>query len=207
MSANLMSLARSGGKFLKLFGDRKMMKSLPYDAEVEWIDFNGGAGVDTGIVPTLTTITNINCCYNDNGDAKSTIFAADNLGYVLRRDAKNVLAYSGGGWWNTADVDFAVFANYSIRPDGAYKDGLKIIDRALSEDQTQSLTIGIRRSQPSQVGGLRVKAFSMSDNDETLRDYTPVRVGSVGYFYDKVSNQLFGNSFAGDLVIGPDKII
>ena len=24
MSANLMSLARSGGKFLKLFGDRKM---------------------------------------------------------------------------------------------------------------------------------------------------------------------------------------
>ena len=29
MSANLMSLARSGGKFLKLFGDRKMMKTVP----------------------------------------------------------------------------------------------------------------------------------------------------------------------------------
>ena len=29
MSANLMSLARSGGKFLKLFGDRKMMKTTP----------------------------------------------------------------------------------------------------------------------------------------------------------------------------------
>ena len=28
MSANLMSLARSGGKFLKLFGDRKMMKTM-----------------------------------------------------------------------------------------------------------------------------------------------------------------------------------
>ena len=40
MSANLMSLARSGGKFLKLFGDRKMMKPLPYDAEVEWIVIN-----------------------------------------------------------------------------------------------------------------------------------------------------------------------
>ena len=37
MSANLMSLARSGGKFLKLFGDRKMVKQLPYDEEVEWI--------------------------------------------------------------------------------------------------------------------------------------------------------------------------
>ena len=29
MSANLMSLVRSGGKFLKLFGDRKMMKTMP----------------------------------------------------------------------------------------------------------------------------------------------------------------------------------
>ena len=29
MSANLMSLAQSGGKFLKLFGDRKMMKTIP----------------------------------------------------------------------------------------------------------------------------------------------------------------------------------
>ena len=178
---------------------------LPYDAEVEWIDFNGGAGVDTGIVPTLTTITNINCCYNDNGGVLSTIFAADNIGYVLRRNAKNELQYSGGEWWYYADVDFTEFANYSIRPDGAYKDGLNIIRRALSKNQTQSLTIGIRRSQPSQVGGLRVKALSMSDNNETLRDYTPVRVGSVGYFYDKVSKQLFGNSFAGELVIGPDK--
>ena len=45
MSANLMSLARSGGKFLKLYGDRKMMKPLPYDAEVEWLVFND-ANVD-----------------------------------------------------------------------------------------------------------------------------------------------------------------
>ena len=29
MSANLMSLASSGGKFLKLFGDRKMVKTMP----------------------------------------------------------------------------------------------------------------------------------------------------------------------------------
>ena len=180
-------------------------KRLPYDAEVEWIDFNGGAGVDTGIVPTLTTITNINCCYNDNSDAASTMFAADNLGYVLRRKAKNLLEYSGGEWWRNTNVDFSVFANYSIRQDGVYKDGLNIIKEALSKDQTQSLTIGFRRSQPSQVGGLRVKAFSMSDNNETLIDYTLVRVGSVGYFYDKVSKQLFGNSFSGAFVIGPDK--
>ena len=178
---------------------------LPYDSEVEWIDFNGGAGVDTGIVPTLTTITSINCCFTDDSGVVSTIFAADDLGYVLRRNAKNEISYSGGMWWLKANVDFDVFANYSIRQDGLYKDGLIILKKALDKEQTQSLTIGLRRSQPSQIGGLRVKAFSMIDNNETLRDYTPVRVGSVGCFYDKVSKQLSGNSFAGALVIGTDK--
>ena len=47
MSANLMSLAQSGGKFLKLFGDRKMMKQLPYDAEVECLESSGTQWIDT----------------------------------------------------------------------------------------------------------------------------------------------------------------
>ena len=51
MSANLMSLARSGGKFLKLFGDRKMMKPLPYDAEVEYLESTGTQYVETGVIP------------------------------------------------------------------------------------------------------------------------------------------------------------
>ena len=51
MSANLMSLARSGGKFLKLFGDRKMMRQLPYDAEVEWLKSTGKQWIDTGVEP------------------------------------------------------------------------------------------------------------------------------------------------------------
>jgi hypothetical protein len=41
------------------------------------------------------------------------------------------------------------------------------------------------------------------------RDYIPVRVGSgagaVGYLFDRVSGQLFGNAGTGDFTIGPDK--
>ena len=41
------------------------------------------------------------------------------------------------------------------------------------------------------------------------RDFIPVRVGSganaVGYMYDRVSGQLFGNAGTGAFVIGPDK--
>ena len=49
MSANLMSLARSGGKFLKLYGDRKMVWPLPYLRRVAWLQNLGLQNIDTGI--------------------------------------------------------------------------------------------------------------------------------------------------------------
>ena len=47
MSANLMSLARSGGKFLKLFGDRKMVRTLPYLRRVAYLESHGTEYIDT----------------------------------------------------------------------------------------------------------------------------------------------------------------
>ena len=38
----------------------------------------------------------------------------------------------------------------------------------------------------------------------TTLDMIPVRVGSVGYMYDKVSGQIFGNSGTGSFILGPD---
>jgi hypothetical protein len=37
-----------------------------------------------------------------------------------------------------------------------------------------------------------------------LRDFIPVRKGTTGYMYDKVSGQLFGNSGSGNFILGPD---
>ena len=42
-------------------------------------------------------------------------------------------------------------------------------------------------------------------NDVLLRDFVPVRVGTTGYMYDKVSGQLFGNAGTGDFILGNDK--
>lgn len=37
-----------------------------------------------------------------------------------------------------------------------------------------------------------------------VRDFIPVRVGNVGYMYDEVSGQLFGNAGTGEFILGPD---
>ena len=42
------------------------------------------------------------------------------------------------------------------------------------------------------------------NNGTLVRDYIPVRVGDVGYMYDKVSGKLFGNSGSGQFILGPD---
>ena len=53
----------------------------------------------------------------------------------------------------------------------------------------------------------RVWAFSVShygENDPYM-SIIPVRKGTVGYLYDRVSGKLFYNAGTGDFVLGPDK--
>jgi CO dehydrogenase/acetyl-CoA synthase alpha subunit len=52
----------------------------------------------------------------------------------------------------------------------------------------------------------KIFAFKLyNTNGDLLGDYIPVRVGTVGYLYDRVSGKLFGNAGTGDFVLGPDK--
>ena len=53
---------------------------------------------------------------------------------------------------------------------------------------------------------LAIYYMKIYDNGVIVRDFTPVRVGNVGYMYDTVSGQLFGNSGSGSFVLGPDKV-
>lgn len=42
-------------------------------------------------------------------------------------------------------------------------------------------------------------------NNITVRDFIPVRIGTTGYMYDKISKQLFGNLGTGNFILGTDK--
>ena len=52
---------------------------------------------------------------------------------------------------------------------------------------------------------IQIAWFKLSDkNNNLVFNLIPVRKGTTGYMYDKVSGQLFGNSGTGDFVLGPD---
>lgn len=46
--------------------------------------------------------------------------------------------------------------------------------------------------------------FKLLRNNVLIFDGIPVRVGTVGYMYDRVSGQLFGNDGTGAFTLGPD---
>ena len=46
--------------------------------------------------------------------------------------------------------------------------------------------------------------FQIYDNGTLVRDYIPVRKNNIGYMYDRVSGQLFGNAGTGQFILGPD---
>jgi hypothetical protein len=51
----------------------------------------------------------------------------------------------------------------------------------------------------------RIKSFTWRRNGADFMELIPVRVGNVGYMYDKVNGKLFGNSGTGSFTLGADK--
>ena len=50
----------------------------------------------------------------------------------------------------------------------------------------------------------KIRRIEWSRNGTPIRSYVPLCIGSVGYLFDRVSGQLFGNAGTGDFVLGPD---
>lgn len=60
------------------------------------------------------------------------------------------------------------------------------------------------------TGGGYVRYYSLrfyDGYDNLLRDFVPVRIGKVGYMYDSVTGEFFGNEGSSPFIIGPDKEI
>jgi hypothetical protein len=52
--------------------------------------------------------------------------------------------------------------------------------------------------------GARIYWFKVYLSNELILDMIPVRVGNIGYMYDRLSGRLFGNSGTGEFVLGSD---
>lgn len=51
---------------------------------------------------------------------------------------------------------------------------------------------------------LQIKQLQLYHNNTLVRNFIPVRVGQIGYLFDKVTERLFKNDGTGNFILGPD---
>ena len=189
---------------------------LPYDAEIEYLETDGNAYIDTGFKPNQDTVFDLTFYTPGTGD-DIWMFGMRNganigqLAFLDNRSANNTQwrygAYNalypsklGAGVYvfrNTnsphiLEVNGRTFTAQSQTFTGLYS----FYIFTLNVSGTPAL---------SNIGaGVRFHGGKMWDNFILVRDFIPVRIGQVGYLYDRVSGELFGNAGTGAFILGPD---
>lgn len=179
-----------------------------YDVEIEYLESTGTQYIDTGIKDYTTSIRFVlDVQYTDttgrqlNGTANAMYFGvnagrwecayqnyygtADTLRHVYSKTG----THSGNNFIQTIELDGTqigtVTATWNVNQVGGT---LRIF------------SIG-SASLPSKEKIYSAKVYV---DDNLVRDMIPVRVGNIGYLFDKVSFQLFGNAGTGSFTLGPD---
>lgn len=224
MSANLMSLARSGGKFLKLFGDRKMMKPLPYDAEVEWIktEPNGGQHILTRVNLDVSDGFEVRAKVSydsDSSDDNVFLGTVGNYPLYLNTGRKNYPCATVGTVWRFGQTISAGFHTYETIIKGSSECYMKMDGADLQPSVIGSNSLGNKgelgvffnrggrsyHSKGCSCGFLFMKVGEMIARDFIAVRFTNESGVSEGAMYDRVSGQLFRNAGTGAFIIGPDK--
>lgn len=203
-------------------GDELLLSSepLPYDAEIEYLEGDGAAYINTEVFGSTNLkavaavdVTNIpptgssfifssRVSYNSKGFGvvfNGTAFANNPSKFRFDLGSSNKLSGVVSSGQHTIILDAPSrlgtiddVNNYSLSS-SAFSNTVNII--LFGMNNNGSVT-------PQQ--GMRIKSYKLYSNASLLQDMIPVRVGTDGYMYDKVSKTLFGNAGTGDFILGSD---
>ena len=182
--------------------------SLPYDAQVEYLKGDGHAYIDLGTKGNLNTIIYVECETPSEGTyqciAGSRSSNTNAITLIYGHNQSNAWRFGA----KTASVSLSDDTSYIIQMD---KNGVTVNGSTTSYSQTASFTTE-KNLQVFFAGNIglskftgMVRAFKLYDSAQLVIDLIPVRVGTTGYMYDRVSGTLFGNAGTGDFILGNDK--
>ena len=180
---------------------------LPYDAEVEYLESTGTQWIDTGYVLSASDRIVVQAYFQteDNTGTKLLLCVSDPKLWITsglcRFNGENHASINNlckHGAWNSIsiDKDYCTCNGTAVpMSEGTFLDNSLSLWLFSANAASESL---------SKTNG-RISSCKIYHSGVLVRDYIPVRVGMVGYMYDRVSGQLFGNQGTGAFIIGPDK--
>lgn len=178
----------------------------PFDAEIEYLESTGTQYIDSGVQTANDIGIQIDAMplqklfyaigYFSTKDSSFCIFSQNADGNIVGSLNSDNRIRSGVSWEN-------------VRRNCELNAGVLIIDGVI----VGSITPNIVSGHNIWVGAIndvarqssRIYSASIRKSGVLVRSFVPVRVGQVGYLFDRVSGQLFGNAGTGDFVLGPDK--
>lgn len=209
---------------MKVYSRRQLMMEIgrPYDAEIEYLGSDGSSYINTGIYPN----------YSDNVEL---IFKLSDVASSIRDNLSFFGAFRGWAQdafhhiWNNENVFHLPIGGYVNRLFILNESNYTNNWHSFVLKGTNCILDGATTTVSRAVGATNVpmyvfvsnlnnlvlygygtkryfKNFKLLDSNNIPKlDLIPVRVGNVGYMYDKVSGKLFGNSGTGEFILGPDK--
>lgn len=187
-------------------------ETLPYDAQVEYLESDGSQYINTGLLPTRGYV--FDCNVGIVEDAGTYFFGTMKGDYITTNNDKCVLVYKCG----YSSDSYIMFVVTTIRVDSANMvtnvtpsvgEMYNLTDitkdnNAFTDTEYPLILFGYNKKGSIIPSKVKMGTFKATYNGTVLMDMIAVRVGQVGYMYDRISGQLFGNDGTGSFTIGAD---
>lgn len=191
----------------------------PYDAEIEYLESTGTQYINTGIYITPQDIINVDFRYSTTKPPDG--LAMQNGVWVSGTGNPHVIfTLQSGRFCGYTDMYSAQYESLARGDTNRHRIKIDLLSGEYIFDGVVKFPAGIKKAasypfyvyaRNSNSGGEaqhfcveEIYGFSVVRNNGKILDLIPVRKGNVGYMYDRVSGQLFGNAGTGAFVLGPD---
>jgi len=201
-----------GARQAAMFGGGK-----PYDEEVEWLKSSGGSFIITNHIPTNIDIIHVDYLLNEYDPGNVIIFSSRNGAWDSYPNHWLFLKASDlyQIWAFTTFQTTSVILSHHVKTTVTLNLYDKIISFSGGSYGSEQISVGTedQNQNPIFLFGINQNSrqvtiynYSAIRNGKLVVDMIPVRIGTVGYMYDRVSGKLFGNSGTGEFILGPDKV-
>ena len=177
----------------------------PYDAEVEWLQSDGTAYIDTGFKHNQDT--RFACKLEHVGTVQTYSYPFGSLGGASGSNklltacingSSKLATYYGSGTAHAFNISGGGVHTFDMNKRSHKVDATtySFSSRTFSSSYN-TLIFGITGYDGTFTASkttVRFYYFQIYDDGTLVRDFVPVKNNGVGYLYDKVSGQLFGNA-------------
>ena len=177
---------------------------LPYDAEVEYVAIGARQICNLRIQPTVESLFKVRAAFvTRSGDIHFGIKVSEYTNFRIFYNGSLYFDlgdyYHQGGRCYISNFPYRTVKDMEFGNNYIKVDGAEVVSKT-----TSTTTLAQSDFLLGGDGASNVYSAQLTTGGVFQRDLIPVRLGTAGYFYDRVSKTIFGAT-TGSLTPGPDK--